>query len=296
MKRAIISVLQVIGYFILFLTVTIAVMGTTKRFGGDWEAGGFMLDLAGESVLTILGIALTNLLIFLAARSSGVFRGWPALRSSLSGFAGGSIAGLTMAFSMLLVTLVLGGAELIIDGEAAHAYLPYVIPLGGCLLVASLAEEWLFRGYPLTKLSEAFGRGWANLLMALLFAAAHWGSTGFNSMTMLNIVLGSLVVGAIRFTAGGIPAAWGFHFAWNFTQVLCGANLSLEEIQVPGVTLVSNGPDIVSGGAFGPEAGIGATVATVLVLGTLVVYFRRRGAADLPLPLGRRNEGIGTTG
>lgn len=153
---------------------------------------------------------------------------------SLSGFAGGSIAGLTMAFSMLLVTLVLGGAELIIDGEAAHAYLPYVIPLGGCLLVASLAEEWLFRGYPLTKLSEAFGRGWANL--------------------------------------------------------------SLEEIQVPGVTLVFNRPDIVSGGAFGPEAGIGATVATVLVLGMLVVYFRRRGAADLPLPLGRRDEGIGTTG
>lgn len=82
MKRAIISVLQVIGYFILFLTVTIAVMGTTKMFGGDWEAGGFMLDLAGESVLTILGIALTNLSIFLAARSSGVFRGWPALRSA----------------------------------------------------------------------------------------------------------------------------------------------------------------------------------------------------------------------
>jgi hypothetical protein len=161
-----------------------------------------------------------------------------------------------------------------------------VARLGGCLLIAALAEEWLFRGFPLTRLADVFGRGWANLVMALLFALAHFGSSGFNSMAQLNIVLGSLVVGAMRFTPGGIPAAWGFHFAWNFTQVLCGANLSLETIDVPGVTFAASGSAFVSGGTFGPEAGVGATIATIAVLAVLIRWFHRQESQDPPFPFG----------
>ncbi len=287
MKNAVVAILQVVGYLFALLAITIALAGFTKMFVGDWEAGGPLLDLLGEGVLTTLGIAITNLLIFLAAGSSGVTDGWPATRVGLGGFAGGAMAGLVMAGSMLLLTLALGGGKLVLDADAAGAYLPYVVQLGVILLVASLAEEWLFRGYPLTRLADGLGRGWANLLMAILFAAAHYGSNGFNPIVMLNIALGSLVLGALRFTPGGIPIAWGFHYAWNFTQVLCGANLSLKEINVPGITFVSSGAPIVSGGEFGPEAGIGATIATCVVLILLVVFFRRQGANDLPIPLGK---------
>jgi membrane protease YdiL (CAAX protease family) len=287
LKKAVVSILQIVGFFIAFLAVTIAVMGLTKSFIFDWEAGGPRLDILGESLLTVLGIALTSLLIFGLAQSREVFRGWPGWRASLSGFGKGALLGFAMAGSMLILTVALGGGRLVLNTDAFNAYLPYVLSLGVCLLFAALAEEWLFRGYPLTRLSDACGRGWANLLMAFLFAAAHYGSTGFNSMTQINIVLGSLVLGALRFTSGGIPAAWGFHFVWNFTQVLCGANLSLEEIDVPGITFAGKGPTVLSGGAFGPEAGIGATIATIPVLVLLFFYFRRHGIQDLPIPLGR---------
>jgi len=285
LKTLVAAILQVVGYLCAMLAVTIAVMGFTKMFVGDWEAGGPLLDLLGEGVLTILGIAITNLLLFLAASSSGVTDGWPALRVGLGGFAAGAMAGLVMAGSMLLLTLAFGGGRLLLDANAAGAYLPYVAQLGGILLVASLAEEWVFRGYPLTRLADGLGRGWGNLLMAILFAAAHYGSDGFNPVVMLNIALGSLVLGALRFTPGGIPTAWGFHFAWNFTQVLCGANLSLKEIEVPGITFASSGPPVLSGGEFGPEAGIVATIGTLVVLVLLTILFRRRGARDLPIPL-----------
>ena len=284
MKNAVVAILQVFGYLFALLAITIVVMGLTKMFVFDWEAGAPLLDLLGEGVLTILGIGVTNLLIFLTVRSSGVLRGWPKIRTGLAGFTKGAMAGLGMAGSMLVLTLALGGGKLVLDADAAGTYLPYVAQLGGILLVASLAEEWLFRGYPLTRLADGLGRGWANVLMALLFAAAHYGSDGFNTVVMLNIVLGSLVLGALRFTPGGIPTAWGFHFAWNFTQVLCGANLSLEEIEVPGITFVASGPPFVSGGEFGPEAGIGATTATLVVLVLLAILFGRRGARDLPIP------------
>jgi len=140
LKNAVAAILQVVGYLFAFLAITIALAGFTKMFVGDWEAGGPLLDLLGEGVLTTLGIAITNLLIFLAAGSSGVFDGWPAIRVGLGGFANGATAGLAMAGSMLLLTLALGGGKLVLDADAAGAYLPYVVQLGVMLLVASLAE------------------------------------------------------------------------------------------------------------------------------------------------------------
>jgi membrane protease YdiL (CAAX protease family) len=286
-KRVAVTVLQVLGYLLLFLTVTVAVMGLTKALVGDWETGGAALETAGEGLLTSLGIALTGLLLLGRSRSSPVFRGWPGLRAGLTGFGRGGVAGFLLAGSMLLSTVALGGARIELEPGAVRAYVRYVVPLGGGLLVAALAEEWLFRGYPLTRLAGVLGRGWASLTMSVLFAAAHLGAAGSNALVSVNIVLGSLVVGALRFTPGGIAAAWGFHFVWNFTQVLGGATLSLEKVDVPGVTFVATGSTARSGGAFGPEAGIGATIVTVLALAVLVVHFRRQGVRDLPIPFGR---------
>jgi len=287
-KKILLAVLYVLGYLIAVLIVTMVLMALTKTFIGDWESGDARTELLGEGLLTVLGIAITNLLILGLSRSKEVARGWPRIGPGLAWFAKGGLCGLLMAGLMLLLTLSFGGVRLSFEAGALDVYLRYVIALAGCLLIAAMSEEWLFRGYPLTKLAAALGRGWANLLMSLLFAAAHLGSTGVNALAMINIVLGSLVVGSLRFTAGGIPAAWGFHFAWNCTQVLAGSNLSVEGINVPGVSFHQSGSVVVSGGSFGPEASIGATVSTALVLVFLFASFRRQGVFDLPFPLGKK--------
>lgn len=289
MKRIVRCVLELLGYALLLFAVTVAIMGLTKTLIGDWESGGPGAEILGDGLLTSLGIALTNVVIFGLFQSREVLVGWPRVGPGLRWFAKGGLAGFAMASVMLLLTLASGGARLVFETNALQAYFQYVLLLGCGLLLAALGEEWLFRGYPLMKLAGLLGRGWANLLMSLMFAAAHLRSAGAasNPMVTVNIVLGSLVVGALRFTPGGIPAAWGFHFVWNYTQLLCGADLSLENIHVPGVTYSAAGPVFLSGGAFGPEAGIGATISTALVLILLLVYFRRQGAHDLPIPLGR---------
>jgi len=134
------------------------------------------------------------------------------------------------------------------------------------LLIAALGEEWIFRGYPLAVLAPVTGRGWANVLVALVFTASHWGGSGWNGLAATNIFLFSLVNGAIRYSPGGIPAAWGFHFAWNSLQVLSGAVLTGDDLRVPMVRFSSQGPDWLSGGAFGPEGALGATAATIIGL------------------------------
>jgi len=288
-KRTFAAIAQVIAYLIAVVMVTIVVMGLTKLFVGDWESGGARMKLFGDGFLTVLGIAITNLLAFLLLRSKAAVRGWPGLKVCLVWFAKGGICGLFMAGLMVLLTIAFGGATLAFEHGELARYLRYTIPLAGCLLIAALGEEWLFRGFPLTKLAGVLGPGWANLLMSLLFAAAHLGAAGSNVLALVNIVIGSAVAGSLRFTPGGISTAWGFHFAWNCTQVLAGAGLSVEGLDVPGVAFSQSGPEMVSGGAFGPEAGIGATLSTLLVLLFLFGFFRRRGMADLPLPLRMKN-------
>jgi hypothetical protein len=81
----------------------------------------------------------------------------------------------------------------------------------------------------------------------------------------------------------------GFRFAWNCTQVLVGASLSVGGIDVPGVALSRAGPAVLSGGTSGPEASIGAAVSTALVLALLFVFFRRHGIHDLPLHVGTKS-------
>lgn len=245
------------------------------------------VQIALIGLFVAAGVAVVNSLMLWVGKSGLIKAGWPGLRGGVRGFGFGAGLGVTMCGGMLLLTLATGGAHFAPAEGDLTAYLLRVFPLLGCLLLASLGEELLFRGYPLTAFAHALGRGWANLLLAVLFSAAHAAESGFNWLIALNIVIGSLTVGAIRFTPGGIPAAWGFHFAWNSLQVLAGSTLSGEDYGVPLIRLVNDGPAVFSGGAFGPEGGIGATFATVIMLAFLARYCRRRGLADLPVPFGR---------
>ena len=84
MKEKLIAILRLFGYFTTFLTVTIILMGVTKRLIFDWEASGPRLEMFGESLLTALGIAVTGWLIFGISQSREVFCGWPGWRDGLT--------------------------------------------------------------------------------------------------------------------------------------------------------------------------------------------------------------------
>ena len=140
-KRVALSVAQVIGYLALLTIVIVVLMGLTKMFIIDWESGGPRMSLLGDGLLTTLGIAILGLVILRVAPSSSVFQGWQRFRTALRWFGNGALIGLAMAGSMLLLTIALGGARITIEPGSLGAYLGYVIPFGGCLLISALSEE-----------------------------------------------------------------------------------------------------------------------------------------------------------
>jgi len=283
-KNFLIAILQVVGYILAYVFVTILLMVIIKILGGDWEIGG-TTEVFFEGLFTVISVAIIFGIMVWGFKSRLAAAGWSSVRGSFRGFWIGSGVGFATAVGMLVLTLITGGGRMEFDPGQFSGYLVRITILLGVMLVATLGEEWLFRGYPLSRLSAAMGRGWANLFMAMLFSVAHFNSEGYSVLVAFNIVIGGLIVGSMRFTSGGVAAAWGFHFAWNSTQLLFGSTLTGLDLDVPMVRFISKGPVWISGGALGPEGGIGATISTIVVLFLLGMHFRKHGARDLPIPM-----------
>ncbi|HXF95327.1 MAG TPA: CPBP family glutamic-type intramembrane protease, partial [Gemmatimonadales bacterium] len=145
-----------------------------------------------------------------------------------------------------------------------------VVPLALGLLLAALAEELLFRGYPLRRLADAVGRRAAALVLAAAFGAAHLGNPNATALGALNTGLAAVWLATAFFSAGGMPLAWGLHFGWNAGLGLgFDAPVSGFTFDLPHLDYAPGRAAWLDGGAFGPEGGVAATL--VFAAGTLVL-------------------------
>ncbi len=199
--------------------------------------------------------------------------GWRGPRRDARAFGAGTALGAGMAAGAVLLAVALGSAAIVTTGEPVTALVPVALRLAVFLGLAALVEELLFRGYPLARLARAIGRTPASLAFASVFAAVHLGNPEVSAFGLVNIGLASLVLSAAFFTPGGLPLAWGVHFGWN-AGLAIGADAPVSGLtfRLPVLDFLTGGPAWVTGGAFGPEGGL---VATVVMLIALAVLARR---------------------
>lgn len=96
-----------------------------------------------------------------------------------------------------------------------------LLPLSlGAVLIQTLAEELLFRGYLLQQLAARFAARWVwRFLPALLFGAVHSQPGLFGDAWLFPVVaatLFGLIAADLTGRHGNIGMAWGLHFATNF--------------------------------------------------------------------------------
>lgn len=140
-------------------------------------------------------------------------------------------------------------------------------------LTVAVGEEMIFRGIIFRQIDERWNTWTALIVSALLFGFIHLPNNGATWWSSLAIAIeAGLMLGAAYKWSGSLWLPIGIHWAWNFTQGnVFGASVSgnvaggsLLEMQV-------NGPDIITGGDFGPEASIVAV--TLGIIYTLVFLF-----------------------
>lgn len=148
------------------------------------------------------------------------------------------------------------------------------VPLVIGLVFAALAEELLFRGYPLRRLADAVGPAPAMAVLAVLFGLAHAKNPSATVFSTVNVALAAVWLSFAFFSTGGMALAWGLHFGWNAgLALLFDAPVSGLTFAVPGVDYAPGPHAWVDGGAFGPEGGAVTTI--VMIAGTLAIIGTR---------------------
>lgn len=186
----------------------------------------------------------------------------------LRGFAGGFLLGCILAAVAMVAAVAVGKASWRNDGGTIPQWLG---ALGGTtlfLLPAALVEELIFRGVPMVALSRAFGRGFALIGLALLFGAAHLLNQGVTALAVVNIALAGVFLGLVFFTPGGLWTSTGAHLGWNLTLAGLAAPVSGLLIPIPWLDYIPGGPAWLTGGGFGPEGGLIASLC--LAAGALI--------------------------
>ena len=150
------------------------------------------------------------------------------------------------------------------------------LPLGVGLLIAALAEELAFRGYPLRRLAVATGAAPATALTAVGFGLLHLGNPGATAFSTVNVALAGVWLAAALFSPGAMPLAWGAHFGWNATLALgFVAPVSGYAFPLPGLQYRPGAHPWIDGGAFGPEGGVVTTLVMLAGTAALVAWSRR---------------------
>jgi uncharacterized protein len=135
------------------------------------------------------------------------------------------------------------------------------------LLVAALAEEIIFRGYPFQRLIDGVGPVMATLVASSVFAIRHlWNPDSSLASTLVTLLAGWLLAIAYLRTRA-LWLGWGLHFAWNASMgILFGLPISGLRMFSPVISANPHGPLWLTGDGYGPE---GSAVAAVVLLGSL---------------------------
>jgi hypothetical protein len=140
-------------------------------------------------------------------------------------------------------------------------------------LVVGTGEEIIFRGVLFRWIDEKWGFMVALIVSALLFGLIHISESNATLWSSIAIAVeAGLLLGAAYKYSGTLWLPIGIHWAWNFTQGnIFGFEVSGKDIGVSLLNATVNGPDWLTGGAFGAEASVIPVVLGLLLSAWYIV-------------------------
>ena len=176
-------------------------------------------------------------------------------------------------------------------------FAPSVLLPVAIYLCVGFYEETVFRGYQLKNAAEglnypALGPRGAILaawvLSSVFFGLLHADNPGATVVSTLNIVLAGLMLGFGYVISGELAIPIGLHITWNLFQGTV-YGFPVSGFGPFGATFLATrqtGPDLWTGGPFGPEAGLLAPVAMLLGVSLIALWTRLiKGKISLHSPI-----------
>jgi membrane protease YdiL (CAAX protease family) len=239
--------------------------------------GGVMSGAAANPVLGILaGLAMAVLAITtyrLSARWLDRRRADELARRGAAGAVGrGLLIGTAVCLTTMGLIALLGGYQVRGPGSVGG-----MVGIFGLMVGVATTEELLFRGVLFRIVEGRLGTVGALVVTGLLFGALHLVNPGASVVGALALAIeAGLMLGAAYAATRTLWVPIGVHFAWNalivgvFSTTASGATVTQGLLDA-----VTTGPEVLTGGAFGPEA----SIVSVLVCSVATVLFLRRARA-----------------
>lgn len=165
------------------------------------------------------------------------------------------------------------------DGPGQPFAIAILVPIVLFIFVG-IQEELLIRGYQLHNLAEGLNlppigprlavvAAW--FLSSVVFGLLHSANPNATLLSTFNLVAAGLFLGLGYVLTGELAIPIGLHVAWNFVQgnvfgfPVSGARFSDTTL----VAVRQLGPDLWTGGAFGPEGGL--LILPIVIAGSALI-------------------------
>ncbi len=185
-----------------------------------------------------------------------------------------------LLFSLVALELFAGGFYRVLKVHpTSDLAVAALLLIGGAVL-----EELLFRGVIFRLVEEWTGTWIALAVSAILFGLAHAANPGATPVSSIAIALeAGILLGAAYVLTRNLWLPIGLHFAWNFFEgPVFGTQISGHSFLRDAVTAQLTGPSWITGGSFGPEAGLPAIVTCTIAAVLLLVVASRRNEIARP--------------
>jgi membrane protease YdiL (CAAX protease family) len=279
-------------YLTLFVVAWLLAAG--RNVSGGLDASVASLSPALPLFSSVAGLSATVLTVWLASRFLD--------RRPFSDFgfhlgAGwwldllfGMVLGALLMTTVFMVELGFGWVRVTGALETYGTDAPFAVsmllPIAAFLCIG-FYEETLSRGYQLKNSAEGLNypslgpRGavlLAWVLTSVFFGALHADNPNATPISTLNIILAGLMLGLGYVLSGELAIPIGLHITWNFFQgTVYGFPVSgLEPFGATLLVTEQGGPELWTGGAFGPEGGLLIPAIMLVGMSLIALWTRLR--------------------
>ena len=246
------------GFAALFVALRIALLGLAGLPGSLAAQGSLQL---------VAAVVASAMVLWMDGKRALPAIGLPR-QGAVPGLLWGTLLGIAFVLPALAVAVGLGGLRYVVEGGTIIEYAATGLWTGLILLPAAAGEEIAVRGYPLRVLVDRWGPWPALAVTSVAFSVLHGANPGVGPLAFLNIALAGVLLGAVCLKTGDLWWAAGVHTGWNLaTGFVADLPVSgLDLVDAPLVEVSGPGAALVTGGDFGLEGGLAATLALALAI------------------------------
>ena len=283
---------SIVGVLVVFYTAARG-QADLQMLTNQQAITNLIMGLGGRwfSALTGIGIVIIIILTFLLAGKILDRRSFVDFGFHFSGrwwidLGFGLLLGAILMVFIFQVELAFGWITIegFFQARGSSSFLSGILGALVSYIAVGIYEEMIFRGYHIRNMAE--GLNWKRLsprkaliigyiLSSSIFGLAHVSNPNATLISTLNIVLAGLFLGLGFVLTGELAFPIGVHITWNFFQGnVFGFPVSGASSGISFITISQGGSNMMTGGAFGPEAGLIGILAMLLGALLTILYVR----------------------